>query len=220
MNQRNAWRGFTQQNVYKNSHSRMTLSGIFNACCCKIRQKTLLNGYVEDPRLQSSGMTPNLTTTSGFTLIELLVVVLIIGILAAVAVPQYQKAVEKSRIAEVKVNLANIAKIYQLCVLQNGTDSADCNEHLFSTADIQIPGELTESCLPTATECLITKDWTYFQDIDAPSLPNAVRNYQGKPYPPLAYVSWIEENKYTCVDGEATQNYCTKLCGSNSCEFQ
>ena len=56
----------------------------------------------------------------GFTLIELLVVVLIIGILAAVAVPQYQKAVEKSRMVEAISNLEIMKKCAELYVLEKG----------------------------------------------------------------------------------------------------
>lgn len=60
-------------------------------------------------------------TKKGFTLIELLVVVLIIGILASVALPQYQKAVEKSRSAEALTMLKNARQEYELLYLEGIT---------------------------------------------------------------------------------------------------
>lgn len=55
----------------------------------------------------------------GFTLIELLVVVLIIGILAAIALPQYQKAVERSRMAEAIQVLGDLATAQHIYFMQN-----------------------------------------------------------------------------------------------------
>ena len=57
--------------------------------------------------------------SSGFTLIELLVVVLIIGILASVAVPQYTKAVEKSRAAGVIQKVKSLQNAVDMYLLAN-----------------------------------------------------------------------------------------------------
>lgn len=60
------------------------------------------------------------TNRKGFTLIELLVVVLIIGILAAIALPQYTRTVEKSRASEALLNLKALSDAAQRLYLLNG----------------------------------------------------------------------------------------------------
>ena len=73
---------------------------------------------------------------SGFTLIEMLVVVLIIGILAGIALPQYTLAVEKARSAEALMNLATIKREIQFYITANGLPTDSVSYKDFATVEL------------------------------------------------------------------------------------
>ena len=67
-------------------------------------------------------------TNRGFTLIELLVVVLIIGILAAIALPQYQKAIDKSNYGAIMSVARSIENAQDAFYLEHGRYATDWDE--------------------------------------------------------------------------------------------
>jgi prepilin-type N-terminal cleavage/methylation domain-containing protein len=80
----------------------------------------------------------------GFTLIELLIVVVIIGILAAIAIPKFAATKEKAYIASMKSDLRNLATAQE-------SFAADNNQNYFSGTATN-PNGLPAGC---TTDCLI-----------------------------------------------------------------
>ena len=99
-----------------------------------------------------------------FTLIELLVVVLIIGILAAIAVPQYQKSVWRSKAKGMLFNLKSLHEAMQVYNLANGSYPTK-----LSDLDITFNG-YTKDCIYsgpvyTADSCKANDDSNLFINV-------------------------------------------------------
>jgi len=85
----------------------------------------------------------------GFTIIELLMVVIIIGILATIAVPQFNKAIEKTKVGKAKNVLMNVYKAAS--IFRQDVDGGNSNYNGGSSFGITTANDIIELGLKTVT---------------------------------------------------------------------
>ena len=92
----------------------------------------------------------------GFTLVELLTVVIIMGILAAMAVPMYEKSMERSRMAEVRSQLSTLLDAKLRAMDDRNLSAFNDN---FGVKELDVGFDVT--CANTACTKFYTKNFTF-----------------------------------------------------------
>ena len=165
------------------------------------------------------------TSRLGFTLIELLVVVLIIGILAAVALPQYQKAVEKSRAMQAMTLVKSLGQAAETYYLANGTLPTK-----FDQLDVDIPADWTGNEKFYNTGILDVRsnaEWSVVMekqsnDLWAIHMGQLTGNYKGSGF--SYYLFWpttfahVPEHQVLCIETKTYSNYVFSKTPGDFCE--
>jgi prepilin-type N-terminal cleavage/methylation domain-containing protein len=124
--------------------------------------------------------------TKGFTLIELLIVVVIIGILAAIAIPKFASTKEKAYVAAMKSDLKNFVTAEEAYFADNNTYGTYANvngANLFtSTTSVTVATTSADAqgFGATATHASTTKTCGVFVGLPATYSPNAAVTNEGE----------------------------------------
>lgn len=102
----------------------------------------MTNGIISDMGLSIQKKRGKIMNRKGFTLIEVLMVVLIIGILASLALPQYTKVVERAKISEARSSLAAMRTAQNIYYLEN-------DSYATALSDLSLETTLFQSTLFT-----------------------------------------------------------------------
>ena len=158
----------------------------------------------------------------GFTLIELLVVVLIIGILTAVALPSYEKAVEKSRAAEALTLLKSVVQANQVYYLANGTYASS-----FEDLDVDIPWQAESAAVRSNDFWKMEIHPSRIQSNSMGAYVELIR--KDDKYVAVGFSYFFEPDRYKSVtglycrvsyyDSGGSRNYCEKIMGLTNPEI-